>query len=137
MTITNSQTERDTLRAVIRENELWLRTDRQWRELMEHVNVHRYLINQDKPWTLGWDEALQSWRENVLDPVLRACGRWRVYRAFPGMTRGELYLAMATHWYYMIERDASVDVEAAARDFTLRYGKGLARWFSRFLAPRG
>lgn len=137
MTMTNTQTERDSLRAVMRENELWLRTDHQWRELIEHVNVHRYLINQRAPRALSWDEALLSWRDSVLDPVLRACRRWRVARAFPGLTRGELYLATATHWYYMIERDPSIDVEEAARDFTARYGKGLTRWFSRFLAPRG
>lgn len=133
---TQSTTELDTLRAVVRDQRLDLRTDQEWRELVEHVTVHRYLINQRIPWTITWDDAVFSWYENVLVPVLRAAAQWEVRSAFPDKTRGELYLAIATHMYYMVEHDPSVTPEEAAIDFAAHYGSGFARWFSRFLVPR-
>ena len=133
----HTKTERDveTLRAVVREQKLDLRSEEEWRELIEHIDVHRYLINQRIPWTITWDDAVFSWYENVLIPVVRAASHWEVRNAFPQKSRGQLYFAIATHWYYLLERDATVSPEYAAVDFAAQYGSGLASWFSRFVHP--
>jgi hypothetical protein len=134
-TITKIEENLDTVRAVAREQQLELRTDDEWNEIVDHIAVHRYLINRTIPWRITWDDAVFSWYENVLTPVLSAVRRWEVRNAFPEMSDGRLYLAVATHWYYLPERDPATTAETAATSFAARYGHGIASWFSRFLNP--
>lgn len=112
-----------------------LTTEAEWREIAEHIRVHRFLINQVIPWTISWEDAVFSWYENVMRPIMQAADAWEIRSAFPDKTRGQLYLAVTTHWHYLKERDGSVTPEYAARDFAGHYGRGLASWFSRFLQP--
>ncbi len=134
--VTKAAPTLDGLRAIVNEQNLGHLTEDDWKELIEHISVHRYLVNQTIPWTISWDDAVFSWYENVLIPVLRAAAMWEVRSAFPGMSLGRLYLAITTHWYYLLERDGNTTPERAAIDFSVHYGQGPAQWFSRFLSPR-
>lgn len=137
-TETLSQTQIDrirTLSEMLRPEGMDLRNDMEWLELVDHIDVHKYLINQEIGWTVSWDDAIFSWYENVYRPMRRAVELWEVRRAFPHKTGGQRYLAITTHWHYLKERDSEVTPEEAARDFAAHYGSGLARWFSRFLQP--
>ncbi|MDA3948679.1 MAG: hypothetical protein PF508_05580 [Spirochaeta sp.] len=124
-----------TLKAMLSDERLDLRHDHEWEEIAEHVQVHKYFVNQEIKWTITWDDAVFSWYENVFTPMMDAITAWEIKNAFPQKTRGQLYLAVATHWHFLKERDSRVTIEAAARDFAGSYGTGLARWFSRFLQP--
>lgn len=109
--------------------------EQEWRELADHIEVHKYLINQDIKRPVTWEEAVFSWLENVYRPLSYAIDRWEIRRAFPGKTDGQLYLAISTHWHFLKERNPSVTPEDAARDFAAQYGTGIASWFSRILQP--
>ncbi|POR01314.1 hypothetical protein AU468_08330 [Alkalispirochaeta sphaeroplastigenens] len=121
------------LQLLLQDEHLQLHRDEDWQALAEHVEVHKFLINQSIPWTITWDDAIFSWYENVYTPLNRAIDHWEVRGAFPGKTRGQLYLAVSSHWYYLQQRNPLVTADEAARDFSGRYGTGLARWFSRYL----
>lgn len=128
-------TEVATLQTMLRSENLGLTTEQEWFELAHHIEVHKYLINENITWTVTWDDAVFSWYENIYQPLLHAIERWEVRNAFPGKTIGQLYLAVATHWHFLKERDAAVTADDAALDFAGHYGTGIARWFSRFLQP--
>lgn len=124
-----------TLKAMLSEEQLDLRFDHEWEEIAEHVEVHKYYVNQKIDWTITWDDAVFSWYENVFRPTMRAVSAWEIRNAFPAKTRGQLYLAVATHWHFLKEKNPDVTIDEAARDFAGTYGTGMARWFSRFLQP--
>lgn len=126
---------RAVLKLMLGDQRLELSDDAQWDELTDHVRVHRYLVNEAIPWTITWEEAVFSWFENVFRPVEQATRTWEVRHAFPTMTRGQLYLAIATHWHYLKANDQSVTPTEAAIDFAATFGQGIARLFSRFLNP--
>lgn len=62
-------------------------------------------------------------------------GSWEFRNSFPRHLLGDLYLAVSDHWLYLKERDPEASAEDAALSFVTHYGKGIARWFSRFLIP--
>ena len=121
------------LQAMLRSEGMDLPHEVEWLELADHIDVHKYLINQHIGWTVSWDDAVFSWYENVYRPMRRAIETWEVRRAFADKTAGQLYLAITTHWHYLKQRDQRIGPEEAARDFAAHYGTGLASWFSRFL----
>ncbi|MFP4152112.1 MAG: hypothetical protein ACLFR8_08695 [Alkalispirochaeta sp.] len=124
-----------TLKTMLSGDALDLRHDHEWEEIAEHVQVHKYFVNEDIRWTITWDDAVFSWYENVFRPTLAEIEQWEIKHAFPRKTRGQLYLAVATHWHYLKERDPEITIAEAARDFAGTYGTGIAKWFSRFLQP--
>lgn len=131
------QTTQDitTLKAMLSDENLDLRHDYEWEEIADHVQNHKYFVNENIEWTITWDDAVFSWYENVYTPMMRAISAWEIRSAFPNKSRGQLYLAVATHWHFLKEREPNVSIDEAARDFAGTYGTGLARWFSRFLQP--
>lgn len=124
------------LKMMLKDEQLELDSPQEWDEIVHHIEVHRYLINQNIPWKISWADAVFSWYENVFAPIRRAVEAWEIKAAFPDRSMGQLYLAVATHWHFLKESQADVLPEEAARDFSAHYGQGLARWFSRFLQPR-
>lgn len=118
------------LKDMLRTEGIDLRDDAEWNELLEHVRVHKYLINENIGGTVSWDEAIFSWHENVYRPVLEAANNWIVRHAFPHKTNGQLYLAITTHWHYLKEKRSDIFPDVAAMNFASRYGSGLARFLS-------
>lgn len=123
------------LKDMLRTTGLTLKNEREWQELADHIEVHKYFINQTIGWTVSWDDAVFSWLENVYTPLSRIIDSWEVREAFSNKTEGQLYLAISTHWHFLKERYPEITPEDAAHDFASHYGSGLARWFSRFLQP--
>lgn len=124
-----------TLKAMLKGEQLDLRHDHEWEEIAEHVQAHKYFVNEEIAWTISWDDAVFSWYENVYVPTRRAIDQWEIRAAFPGKSLGQLYLAVATHWHFLKERNPEISIDAAAHNFAATYGHGMARWFSRFLQP--
>lgn len=124
-----------TLKDMLHSTGFTLHDEREWQELADHIEVHKYFINQAIGWTVSWDNAVFSWFENVYTPLSRIIDSWEVRGAFPEKTEGQLYLAISTHWHFLKERYPEITPEEAAHDFASQYGQGLARWFSRFLQP--
>ena len=125
----------ERLKNQFQSTEFTLANEREWQELADHIEVHKYFINQSIGRTVTWDEAVFSWFENVYTPLSWIIDSWEVSIAFPDKTEGQLYLAISTHWHYLKEKFPEITPADAAHDFAAHYGRGLARWFSRFLQP--
>jgi len=70
--------------------------------LLRHIEVHRYLRNQElaragSDKRLTWSEAVESWYDNVYLPVVEAIREYDLLRSFPGRTEADLYMWIAHH----------------------------------------
>jgi hypothetical protein len=104
-----------------------------WKTLVDHIDFHKYIMEENKKRSIGWDDALRSWKENVMEPLKHAVDTYLVRTAFPRQKFGDLYLAVSDHWYYLKQWDSRVTPESAAKSFAAHYGNFFGRFFSRFL----
>ena len=66
------------LKAMLKQEGINLPRETDWNELVQHVEVHKYLINQQIGWTISWADAVFSWYENVFVPIKRAVQAWEI-----------------------------------------------------------
>jgi hypothetical protein len=103
-------------------------------EMVNHILVHKYYINQDKTEEISFEEAAKSWFDNVYMPIVREIRHERLLSTFPGHTEGDLYMWIVRHWDNLKNSTGSQDVSIhkAASDYKKRFGKGaFQRWVDR------
>ena len=100
-------------------------------EPVEHIQVHRYYINQGKRETLSFEAGARSWYENVYKPIIEEVRLQKLLAAFPGTTEADLYMWIVRHWDNLKHMSGSheVSIESAASDYKTRFGKGALRRF--------
>ena len=103
--------------------------------LLNQIEVHKYLINQEIPWTITQDDAIFSWLENVYQPIMQIINQWSVRSAFNHDSDAKLFFAISDHWYYLLAQDEKISAQSAAIDYAARYGTGLAHIISKITNP--
>jgi len=95
-------------------------------EIINHIYVHKYYINQGIKEEVSFNEAAKSWYDNVYFPIIEECRKLKLLSAFPGNTEGDLYIWVVRHWDNLKEISGSqkVTIETATQDYKSRYGKG-------------
>lgn len=94
-------------------------------ELVNHILVHKYYINQEKTEEISFKEAAVSWYTNVFQPIVDEIRREKILSAFRGKTEADLYMWIVRHWDNLKYTSGSeeVSIASAASDYKLRYGK--------------
>jgi nucleotide-binding universal stress UspA family protein len=69
----------------------------QYRELLEHISVHRYFMGLNEKREVTRQEAITHWYDTVYLPVIAAIRRHGLLRGFEGRTETDLYLWLAEH----------------------------------------
>ncbi|MDY4610237.1 MAG: transcriptional regulator [Sphaerochaetaceae bacterium] len=103
-------------------------------EMVNHILVHKYYINQNQTEEISFEEAAKSWFDNVYMPIVREIRHERLLSTFPGHTEGDLYMWIVRHWDNLKNSTGSQDVSIhkAASDYKKRFGKGtFQRWVDR------
>ncbi len=96
-------------------------------EMLHHINVHKYYLNEDRNAEIPFEEAADAWYEHVYLPIIENFRENRVLGKFPGRTEGDLYMWVVRHWEELREKyHSDLSVEHAARDLTEKYG--LSYW---------
>jgi hypothetical protein len=115
--------ERTRLQALRPQARIDLTVPDGYRQLLEHIETHRYFLGQEQSRAVGSDEAVMSWYDNVYMPIVQAIRRHRVLERFPGRTEGDLYLWISRHHWELRERYGTytVDADLAAADFVAYY----------------
>jgi hypothetical protein len=92
-------------------------------QIVEHVLVHKYFLNQEIKGELSFAEALWSWYENVYKPVVVAILDEGLLSRFSGRTASDLYMFLVQHWDEL-KRKYGLDYSLgeAARDYGQRFG---------------
>ncbi len=102
-----------------------------YRVLLDHIDVHRYFLGQEKKREIPYEEAVVSWYDNVYTPIVETFRRLGILKQFPGRTEADLYVWLSRHLYHLRERyGPDVDLEKAVLDYANRYRLSwLARLF--------
>jgi len=112
-------------------------------KLLDHIRVHKYLVERDLSKELSWEEAVGHWYDFVYLPVAQAIRRDGLLTDFPGHTEADLYLWIIEHSYYLSQKmGQTLSPRQVARDFVQRFGRRpnrvmgrLARLIGRILIP--
>ena len=95
-------------------------------EMLHHINVHKYYLNEDSSEEIPFMVAAESWYTHVYMPIIREIRREKVLSRFPGRTEGDMYMWIVRYWEELKSRyGSSMTVERATRDITEKYGIGL------------
>ena len=101
-------------------------------ELLKHIEVHKYYLNEDKAEEITFVEAAQSWYEKLFRPIVDIITERRLMVRFPGRTTADLYMWMINHWHFMKgEHGDGYPLESAILSYADRFGR---RWWERMSA---
>ncbi len=94
-------------------------------ELVNHIQVHKYFINQNQKEEISFADAARSWYENVYKPIIDVIRAEHILSSFPGKTEGDLYMWIVRYWDELKHREGnSVTIAQAATDYKRRFSKG-------------
>ena len=68
-----------------------------YRDLLEHISVHKYFMGIEKKRDISWEEAVASWYDNVYTPLVELIRKYDVLSQFPGRTEADLYAWLIRH----------------------------------------
>jgi nucleotide-binding universal stress UspA family protein len=104
----------------------------QYETLEEHIRVHRHYLGIEQEREIPWEEAVQSWYENVYLPVVEVIRAQNILKEFPELTETDLYLWVLDHQTFMQnEFGWSIKPEKAAADLVERRGRRFIRILQR------
>ncbi len=95
-------------------------------EMVNHILVHKYYINQDKDYEITFEEAARSWYDNVYSPIVAEIRAEHLLSAFPGQTEGDMYMWLVRRWD---EYKAKGNKNMSAAEAVRRAGKEKGRDF--------
>ena len=85
-------------------------------ELVNHILVHKYYINQKIDHEITMKEAAQSWYKNVYSPIVQAIREEHLLASFPGSTEGDMYLWIVKRWDELKrEKDKNLPIKEAVK----------------------
>lgn len=94
-------------------------------EILEHILVHKYFINQNSDKEILFQEAIISWHDNVFKPIIDLVREGGVLSRFPGRTPADMYVWVSRHWDALKQKyGQNYPVSKAVEDFSIRYGQG-------------
>jgi uncharacterized ParB-like nuclease family protein len=73
----------------------------QYSQLLKHIDVHRYYLNEDQEQEVSFETAAESWYDNVYLPLVEFIRLQGTLEYFPGRTEADLYL-------WILEQQASI-----------------------------
>ncbi len=88
------RTRLDSLRP---ETQIILSEPDRYRQLLEHISVHRYFMGMDQQREVTWEEAVCSWHDNVYMPLVNLIRKYEMLDHFPGRTEADLYAWLIKH----------------------------------------
>jgi len=88
------KTQLDTLRPG---SQVLLTEPARYKEIEEHIAVHRYFMGLDQKRDIPYSEAVASWYDNVYMPMVDLIRKYEVLDYFPGRTEADLYAWLIKH----------------------------------------
>ncbi len=90
-----------------------------YRDLVEHISVHRYYMGIEHNREMAYEEAVTSWYDDVYMPLVRVIQEENILRDFPHRTETDLYIWIIEHEYFLREEYGVEDVpnDKVAEDY--------------------
>ena len=94
-----------------------------YRNLEEHINVHRHFMGIEQQREIPYHEAVGHWYDRVYLPTLEEIAKQGILRAFPDLRATSLYLWVCEHRSKLEQQlGGSVDIATAAMDLVTHFG---------------
>ena len=108
-------------------------------EMVNHILVHKYYLNQDREDEIPFEEGARSWYENVYLKIADAIEKEHLLVEFPGQTEADMYMWLVRKWDEMkrlnaltTENDAAIAAKKEIKTpFLVRWGHYLKSILSR------
>lgn len=89
-----------------------------YRDLLEHIAVHRYYLGREYNRETSNEEAVTGWYDNVYQPIIRAICKQGILKQFLGRTEADLYIWVSRWQHELSERYGKpIDAEDAVINF--------------------
>ena len=113
-------------------------TPGQYDVLYQHIQLHKYFINQTKSEEISLEDAILSWYYTLYIPIINIIKRQHILRKFKRRTPADLYVWIVKYWDDLKRNfGESVSLDSAATEFTEKYGEGFLKRFWRKLRSKG
>ena len=91
-------------------------------EMVNHILVHKYFINQNQKEEIPFEQAAVSWYKNVYAPIVKVIREEHLLFQFPGSTEGDMYLWIVRTWDDMKrqKKNQNIPIEEAAEEIKKR-----------------
>lgn len=100
-------------------------------EMVNHILVHKYYINQNIEGEISFEEAAKSWYRNVYAPIVRQIRTDNLLFYFPGNAEGDLYMWLVRRWDELKKNKANASIKEASQDLRKESAGGvISRWVS-------
>ena len=104
-----------------------------YKEIREHIDVHKYYLGLEQNREVSTEEAAASWVDNYYLPGIQAIRDQDILEEFPGRTETDLYLWLRKHqWELEQSLERIVPDRFAAQDLMKRFSRKFWRKISRF-----
>jgi nucleotide-binding universal stress UspA family protein len=104
----------------------------QYPRILEHIDVHRYYLGLERNRELPYEEAAESWHDNVYMPVVQPIRELGLLRDFPGRTEADLYLWIMAYQAKLAEELGwAIPPVDTAHDFSARFSRRASRVATR------
>lgn len=101
-------------------------------KLLQHIEVHRYYMGEQRQAEIPWNEAVQGWYDEVYLPLVQIIRQQDILKDFPGRTEADLYLWIIEHlWYLREEYKEDVSLEKAVISFRESFSQRSRSWLRR------
>ena len=84
-------------------------------EMVNHILVHKYYINQNVEGEISFEDAARSWYKNVYAPIVRQIREDKLMLLFPGNAEGDLYMWLVRRWDERKKQKKDASIAEASR----------------------
>jgi hypothetical protein len=110
--------ERTQIKKTRPEARLHLTLPGQYEKLLEHIDVHRWYLGEQRKGDVPYEMALASWYDTVYMPLVEIIRQKGILNDFPGRTETDLYLWIIEHYWYLAQSaPEDISLEEAAEDY--------------------
>jgi len=110
--------ERTQIEKTRPEARLHLTLPGQYEKLLEHIDVHRWYLGEQRKRDVPYEVALASWYDTVYMPLVEIIRQKGILNDFSGRTETDLYLWINEHyWYLSHSAPEDISLEEAAEDY--------------------
>ena len=98
-------------------------------EMVNHILVHKYYINQNVEGEISFEDAARSWYKNVYSPIVDQIRKDNLLFYFPGNAEGDVYMWLVRRWDELKKAKANASIKEASEDLRKESSSSLLkRW---------
>jgi hypothetical protein len=110
----------------------------QYDVLYQHIQIHKYFINQASTEEISMEDAILSWYHTLYIPIVNVIKHRHILRKFKHRTPADLYVWIVKYWDELKKKFGdTVSIDSAANEFTEKYGEGAIKRMWRKVVSKG